>query len=58
MLLPALAKAKSQSQGTKCQSNERQLSLAWNMYNGDNSTKFPGNGQESEQGADTPLSPP
>jgi prepilin-type N-terminal cleavage/methylation domain-containing protein/prepilin-type processing-associated H-X9-DG protein len=56
MLLPALAKAKAQSQGTKCQSNEKQLSLAWNMYNGDNSTKFPGNGGEGAQGADSPLS--
>jgi prepilin-type N-terminal cleavage/methylation domain-containing protein/prepilin-type processing-associated H-X9-DG protein len=43
MLLPALAKAKVQAQGTKCQNNEKQLSLAWTMYNGDNSTKFPDN---------------
>jgi prepilin-type N-terminal cleavage/methylation domain-containing protein/prepilin-type processing-associated H-X9-DG protein len=57
MLLPALARAKSQSQGAKCQSNERQLGLAWTMYNGDNSTKFPGNGQEGAQGTDSPTSP-
>jgi prepilin-type N-terminal cleavage/methylation domain-containing protein/prepilin-type processing-associated H-X9-DG protein len=43
MLLPALAKSKSQAQGTKCQSNEKQLSLAWIMYAGDNSTKYPDN---------------
>ena len=57
MLLPALARSKSQAQGTKCQSNEKQLGLAWTMYNGDNSTKFPFNGGEGAQGADTPASP-
>jgi len=56
MLLPALARAKVQAQGTKCQSNEKQLSLAWTIYNGDNGTKFPGNGNEGNQGADSPSS--
>jgi prepilin-type N-terminal cleavage/methylation domain-containing protein/prepilin-type processing-associated H-X9-DG protein len=36
LLLPALAKAKAQAQGIKCMSNEKQLTLAWNMYAGDN----------------------
>ncbi|HZM04915.1 MAG TPA: prepilin-type N-terminal cleavage/methylation domain-containing protein [Candidatus Saccharimonadales bacterium] len=32
MLLPALAKAKVQAQGTYCLNNEKQLTLAWTMY--------------------------
>jgi prepilin-type N-terminal cleavage/methylation domain-containing protein/prepilin-type processing-associated H-X9-DG protein len=36
MLLPALSKAKSQSQGTKCLSGGHQMILAWTMYAGDN----------------------
>ena len=35
MLLPALAKAKSKAQGIQCQSNSRQLMLAWHLYSGD-----------------------
>lgn len=35
MLLPALGKAKSKAQGIQCMSNQRQLSLAWNLYAGD-----------------------
>ena len=56
MLLPALARAKSQAQGTKCQSNEKQLSLAWSMYNSDNTGKLVPNGGEGEQGAVSPTS--
>ncbi len=51
MLLPALAQSKKQAQGTQCMSNERQLSLAWTLYNGDNSETMPGNGQEGDQPA-------
>jgi len=51
MLLPALAASKRQAQGTQCMSNERQLSLAWTLYNGDNNEKVPGNGQEGDQPA-------
>ena len=40
MLLPALAKAKSQAQGIKCMSNEKQLTLAWVMYAGDNTDRI------------------
>lgn len=36
MLLPALAKAKGEAQSTQCLSNEKQLTLAWLMYAGDN----------------------
>ncbi|HEY3857337.1 MAG TPA: type II secretion system protein [Verrucomicrobiae bacterium] len=49
MLLPALANAKKNAQGTQCMSNEKQLSLAWTLYNGDNNEKMPGNGQEGDQ---------
>jgi len=37
MLLPALAKAKQRAQMINCVSNLKQLTLAWIMYNGDNS---------------------
>ncbi len=40
MLLPTLAHAKTQAQGVKCMSNERQLSLGWTMYNGENADHF------------------
>ena len=36
MLLPALGKAKTKAQGIQCMSNQRQLSLAWTLYAGDN----------------------
>jgi prepilin-type N-terminal cleavage/methylation domain-containing protein len=35
MLLPALARAKSQAQQTQCLNNEKQLGLAFQMYAGD-----------------------
>jgi prepilin-type N-terminal cleavage/methylation domain-containing protein/prepilin-type processing-associated H-X9-DG protein len=57
MLLPALARSKVQAQGTKCQSNERQLSLGWAMYNSDNNGFFVPNAAEDGQGAQNPLSP-
>jgi len=37
MLLPALAKAKQQSDGTKCLSNLKQMALTYSMYVEDNS---------------------
>ena len=37
LLLPALAKAKGQVRNVRCTNNQRQLLLAWNLYNGDNS---------------------
>ncbi len=36
MLLPALARAKVKAEGISCINNEKQLALAWNMYNTDN----------------------
>jgi prepilin-type N-terminal cleavage/methylation domain-containing protein/prepilin-type processing-associated H-X9-DG protein len=57
MLLPALARAKSQATGATCQNNEKQLSLGWTMYNADNKTFFAPNGGEGAQGADSPTSP-
>src|ERR1700728_2811327 len=36
LLLPALGRAKSQAQGTHCLNNEKQMTLAWIMYAGDN----------------------
>ena len=43
LLLPALSRAKSQSQGTKCLSNGHQMILAWTMYSGDNREVLPNN---------------
>jgi prepilin-type N-terminal cleavage/methylation domain-containing protein/prepilin-type processing-associated H-X9-DG protein len=43
MLLPALSLAKAKAQGTKCMSNEKQLTLAWKIYVDDNSGAFPYN---------------
>ncbi|HEX4120977.1 MAG TPA: prepilin-type N-terminal cleavage/methylation domain-containing protein [Verrucomicrobiae bacterium] len=51
MLLPALAKAKEQAQGTKCMNNLRQLCIAWTMYAGDNKTYLVANGDEGKQPA-------
>ena len=50
MLLPALSRAKDQATGSTCQSNEKQLSLAWAMYNGDFNGKFVPNGGTADQG--------
>lgn len=36
LLLPVLARAKQQAQGTECLSNKRQLQYAWTMYADDN----------------------
>lgn len=36
MLLPALAKAKTKSQGISCMSNLKQLTLAWRLWSDDN----------------------
>jgi len=49
MLLPALARAKSQAQGTKCMNNEKQLSLGWAMYNSDNNGFLVPNGGEGTE---------
>ena len=43
MLLPALSKAKARAQSTYCLNNSKQLSLAMQLYAGDNDDKLPNN---------------
>src|SRR5580658_6097293 len=43
MLLPALARAKASAQQTQCESNMRQLQIAYHMYVGDNNDFLPPN---------------
>jgi len=56
MLLPALSKAKAKAQGISCLNNQKQLSLAWMMYAGDNNERFAENpdgaGGPPDQGED------
>ncbi|HEX3718403.1 MAG TPA: prepilin-type N-terminal cleavage/methylation domain-containing protein [Verrucomicrobiae bacterium] len=56
LLLPGLAKAKQQAQGTQCMSNLKQLTDAWVMYNGDNRGFFAINGGENYLTATSPQS--
>ena len=49
MLLPALAKAKASSMGTKCQNNLKQLQLGWTLYYGDTDGKLINNRDTSDQ---------
>ncbi len=49
LLLPALAKAKQQAQGTACMNNLKQLTIGWVMYNGDNRNCLVPNGGEGSQ---------
>ena len=44
MLLPALGKAKTKAQGIKCESNLKQLQLAWSLYALDNQERLPTSG--------------
>jgi prepilin-type N-terminal cleavage/methylation domain-containing protein/prepilin-type processing-associated H-X9-DG protein len=44
MLVPALAKAKSQSRRILCVNNHKQLLLTWTLYTGDNNEALPANG--------------
>jgi prepilin-type N-terminal cleavage/methylation domain-containing protein/prepilin-type processing-associated H-X9-DG protein len=49
LLLPALEKAKVQTQAVQCMSNQKQITLAWKMYADDNQTRFAPNSDESDQ---------
>jgi prepilin-type N-terminal cleavage/methylation domain-containing protein/prepilin-type processing-associated H-X9-DG protein len=49
LLLPALEKAKVQSQGIQCLSNQKQTMLAWKMYADDNGGNLPLNNDEGFQ---------
>lgn len=49
MLLPVLARAKAQAQGTQCLNNEKQLTLAWKMYVDEYSGHVPLNADESSE---------
>lgn len=51
LLLPALARAKTQAQGIRCLSNEKQLVVAWKMYVDDNRGNVPPNADSSHQTA-------
>ena len=43
MLLPALSRAKAKAQGAYCMNNGKQLTLAWQMYAGENNDLLPPN---------------
>ncbi|MGO8699563.1 MAG: prepilin-type N-terminal cleavage/methylation domain-containing protein [Limisphaerales bacterium] len=53
ILLPALSRAKQQSQGVYCENNIRQVQLAWNMYAHDFNDVVAGNNWQEEQAHDT-----
>jgi prepilin-type N-terminal cleavage/methylation domain-containing protein/prepilin-type processing-associated H-X9-DG protein len=58
LLLPALAKAKEKARAISCMSNQKQLTLAWIMYAGDNTSKLPSNGdQQSHPPSNVPTDP-
>lgn len=50
MLLPALTKAKTRTQGTYCMNNLRQIMLAWKMYPDDNRGWFAPNEDNASGG--------
>jgi prepilin-type N-terminal cleavage/methylation domain-containing protein len=49
ILLPALSKAKTRSEGTGCLSNLKQLQLCWRLYGPDEWSSMPG--EQHNQGA-------
>ena len=57
MLLPALSKAKSQSQGVKCISNLKELTLAWVSYCNDSRDVLPVNGNTNFEPPGAPGGP-
>jgi prepilin-type N-terminal cleavage/methylation domain-containing protein/prepilin-type processing-associated H-X9-DG protein len=50
LLLPALSRAKARAKAIQCLSNQKQVALAWKLYNDDNQGKYPPNADESNQG--------
>jgi prepilin-type N-terminal cleavage/methylation domain-containing protein len=57
MLLPALARAKSQAQRTKCVSNQRQIGIAFQMYANDQNDKYPVHDGWASDGGARPVAP-
>jgi prepilin-type N-terminal cleavage/methylation domain-containing protein/prepilin-type processing-associated H-X9-DG protein len=58
MLLPALSKAKTRAEGTKCMNNLKQLTLGWVMYAGDNTEQLARNGNRANSPAGLAASDP
>lgn len=54
LLLPVLARAKSQAIATRCMSNNKQLTLAWMMYSDDNGGQLAINSDQSLFFEETP----
>src|SRR5581483_3538668 len=54
-LLPGLAKAKQQAQGTKCMANGHQMGLAWIMYADDQGGRLVPNQDEGDTDSGTTL---
>src|SRR5436309_131301 len=54
LLLPALAQAKRKAKRIQCINNERQLSITWVMYAGDNSDNLVTNGETVAGGSTDP----
>lgn len=55
LLLPALAKAKSQAHRGYCINNQRQLALTWLLYAGDNEERLVPNGESTTDGRPAEL---
>jgi prepilin-type processing-associated H-X9-DG protein len=58
VLLPAIAGTKPNSQAFQCLENLRQLTLAWQMYAGDNNSKLALNGDQTHPSNGTPPTDP
>jgi prepilin-type N-terminal cleavage/methylation domain-containing protein/prepilin-type processing-associated H-X9-DG protein len=58
MLLPALSRAKTKGQGISCMSNGKQLTLAWQLYAGDNNELLLGNLSEDPTRPDAIIDQP
>jgi prepilin-type N-terminal cleavage/methylation domain-containing protein len=57
LLLPGLARGNQQAEGDQCLGSLKQLTEAWLMYNDDYEGNFAPNGNEGNQGGDSPTSP-